>query len=448
LPHLVLKRFFLKHIKIIISIILFSFISFGCKDRADERSVMPTVFVEKVDGDFRLVRNGQPYYIKGGAAHPDYLKELKEAGANTARIYDTINLKKILDEAHTLGLAVVADIPMPKLHTDGAFYEEDHLFNELKRRVSRVVNDHKDHPALLYWNLGNELYYPYFYKNTNLHDRFNILIDLIHEIDKNHPVSTVTIGANKLRILSIHRKSPQLDFISFNSFGVLSQFSKKLKPISPIWKGPYVITEWGVNGPWEAQLTSWNAPIEETSTKKAEQIKQRYYDYMEPLKEENAFGSFVFYWGHKNEITPTWYSMFTKDKLKTQGVFEMENIWNNDKTRSFPGPQLEYILMNDKGAADNIILAPEQMARVDVILPQNKSQNLEYHWEIRKESWNAYNISETVKTEDFQNKGNSTYFKAPMDEGPYRVFLYLTNDSEYIATANIPFYVLNPRNEE
>ena len=423
-------------------------ISFGCKERSNDGSEMPVVYVEKDKGEFRLIRNGKPFYIKGGAAHPDYLKELKEAGANTARIYDTINLQNTLDKAEALGLAVVADIPMPKLHTDAAFYEDDRIFEELKRRISRVVKEHKDHPALLYWNLGNELYYPYFYKESNLHERFNILIDLIHELDPNHPVSTVTIGANKLRILSIHRKSPQLDFISFNSFGVLSQFSKKLKPISPIWKGPHVITEWGVNGPWEAQNTSWKAPIEETSTKKAEQIKQRYYDYMEPLKKENSFGSFIFYWGQKNEITPTWYSMFSKNKMKTQGVYEMEKIWKNEKEGIFPGPELEYILLNKKGAAENIILQPGKNARVEIVLPQIKNQQLEYHWEIRKESWHQYHISEVVNVGDFHTTGNYTDFITPLNDGPYRVFLYATNGTEYFATANIPFYVLNPQNEE
>lgn len=423
-------------------------IAFGCNNQKDDSGKKPVVYLDQDGSEFRLIRNGKPFFIKGGAAHPDYLEELKTAGANTARIYDTIDLGAVLNRAHALGLAIVADIPMPKLHTDGAFYEDDRIFEELKRRVSRVVKAHKDHPALLYWNLGNELYYPYFYKDAVLHDRFNILIDLIHEIDPNHPVSTVTIGANKLRILSINRKSPQLDFISFNSFGVLSQFSKKLKPLTPIWKGPYVITEWGVNGPWEAQTTSWKAPIEETSTKKAEQIKQRYYDYMEPLKKENSFGSFIFYWGQKNEITPTWYSMFAKDKMKTQGVFEMQKIWNNDQTGVFPGPELEYILLNDKGAADDIILRPGVTAHVGIKIPVSKQLHLEYHWEIRKESWYDYHISEIVDVGGFQSSGDYTIFSTPKEEGPYRVFLYLTNGTEYIATANIPFYILNPSNGE
>lgn len=313
--------------------------------------------------------------------------------------------------------------------------------------MERLVEQHRNHPALLYWNLGNELYYPYFYKSTDFHDNFNILIDQIHSLDPNHPISTTTIGANKLRVLSIHRKSPKLDFISFNSFGVLSQFSEKLKPISLIWDGPYAITEWGVNGPWEAELTSWNAPVEETSTKKAEQIKERYYEYMEPLKEENSLGSFVFYWGKKNEVTPTWYSLFGKDKKKTQAVFELEMIWKN-RDLPFPGPELEYILLNEKGALENIILIPNSRAEAEVVLPENKIQDLQYSWEIRHESWAESHKSFVLENSGIETSENKISFDTPEEEGAYRLFVYLFNETEYYATANIPFYVLNPENGE
>src|SRR5690606_8497597 len=216
-------------------------------------------------GEFRLIRNGKPFYIKGGAAHPDYLKELKEAGANTARIYDTINLQNTLDQAEALGLAVVVDIPLPEYKNNPNFYEQEEYFISMKQGVERIVKQHKDHPSLLYWNLGNELFYPYFYKNTEFSKNYNVLVDIIKVNDPNHPVSTVMIGSNRLRILSIHRKSPQLDFISSNSFGSLSEFSKRISPLSLIWKGPHVISEWGPNGAWESEFTSWNAPIEETS---------------------------------------------------------------------------------------------------------------------------------------------------------------------------------------
>lgn len=143
-----------------------------------------------------------------------------------------------------------------------------------------------------------------FIKITRFFTNFNLLIDLIKEIDPNHPVSTVTIGSNRVRILSIHRKSPQLDFISSNSFGSLNEFAERVKPLSLFYKGPYVISEWGTNGAWESEFTSWNAPIEETSTKKAEQIKQRHDDYIKPIKNINLLGSFVFSGAKKMSILP------------------------------------------------------------------------------------------------------------------------------------------------
>ncbi len=405
------------------------------------------MFIQENESGLQLIRNGKPFHMEGGAAHPGYLKELQEAGANTARIYDTINLTKTLDEAEELGLAVVVDIPMPKFSKDPEFYEDPEKFDRMKEKIERAIRKHKDHPALLYWNLGNELYYPYFYELTNFHSGFNEIIEMVHNIDPNHPVSTVTIGANKLRVLSIHRKSPDMEIISFNSFGTLSTFSGKLKPIAPIWSGPKVISEWGVNGPWEAQLTSWKAPLEETSTKKAEQIRSRYKDFIEPLKSENLIGTFIFYWGRKNEVTPTWYSLFGPDKKKTQAVFELEKIWKNHDS-IYSGPELDYLFLNSKGANASILLSSNTQAEAEVILPSGKEdQVLNYKWEIRKESWDDFDKSEVVENVKMLQGERKTTITTPEEEGPYRLFVYLTDESEYIATANIPFYVLKKQDE-
>lgn len=408
---------------------------------------VPTVYIQKNDNGYRLIRNGEPYFIKGAAAHPDFLEELKEAGANTARIYDTVNLKATLDKAQELGLAVAVDIPLPKFHKDPEFWEDQELFDSVKYRVRRAVQLNKDHPALLYWNLGNELYYPYLYKSSDFHAHFNELVDLLHKYDPNHPVSTTTIGANKKRVISIERKTPQLDFISFNAFGKLTVFKEKLRPISLLWDGPVVLSEWGINGPWEAELTAWRAPIEPTSTKKAEQIKERYYNYLEPLSKNKAIGSFIFYWGKKDESTPTWFSLFGEDHQKTQAVFELENIWK-EKEVVYKGPKLDYILLNEKGALENIVLSPGFPSEAEIILPKNYAQDLKYTWEIRPESWYFRFKSTVVEGIDFEIKNEKVKFKAPEKGGPYRLFVYLTNDSDYFATANIPFYVLNQEDGE
>ena len=425
--------------------LLFITLCLSCQRDKQTGKNLPLVYIKESKGKFTLIRNGKPFYIKGGAAEAKYLEELKNAGANTARIYDTTDLKNTLDRAADLGLAVVVDIPLPKHNKSGEFYENRELFNELKSKVEEVVQRHKDHPALLYWNLGNELYYPYFFVSTKFHNRFNQLIDLVHEADPNHPVSTTTIGANKLRVLSITWKSPQLDFISFNSFGILSSFETRLKPITPFWNGPHVITEWGVNGPWEAKMTSWGVPIEETSTKKAEQITERYFNFIKPLEDQNSLGSFVFYWGQKNEVTPTWYSLFDGE-LKSEGVYSLSQIWKKEQ-RHFPGPKLEYILLNEKGAEDNVLLAPGEEALATTFLPTIDFSNYIFEWEIREESWYAFHISKPIAPSNFEQEGSTLTFTAPNDPGPYRLHLKITNDTGYYATANIPFYVLDPFNE-
>jgi len=84
----------------------------------------------------------------------------------------------------------------------------------------------------------------------------------------------------------------------------------------------------------------------------------------------------------------------------------------------------------------------------EVILPESKIQNLVYHWEIRHESW--YKSHESILAEDvhYQKTDNKVIFTTPENEGPYRLFLYLRNESAYFATANIPFYVLKLDNGE
>lgn len=419
----------------------------GCKNQNEKGANKPLVYVKENDSGYQLIRNGKPFYIKGGAAKPDYLQELKAAGANAARIYDTINLAQTLDHAHKLGLAIVVDIPLPEYKNNPYYFEKDEYFLPMKQGVERIVRQHKDHPALLYWNLGNELFYPYFFKNTKFFTNFNILIDLIKEIDPNHPVSTVTIGSNRVRILSIHRKSPQLDFISSNSFGSLGDFSKRIESLSLFWQGPHVISEWGSNGVWEVGKTYWDAPFEETSTKKAEQIKQRHQDYIDPLEENNSLGSFVFFWGQKDEHTPTWFSLFREDKKKSQAIFELSNIWKNTQLK-YDGPLLDSILLDNQGIPHSIILLPNSVAESEIFYPNKASADYRIQWELRYESWVNYEESVIVENIEFQTNGKKTTFITPKEEGAYRLFLYLTNDSEYFATANIPFYVLNPLDEE
>lgn len=161
----------------------------------------------------------------------------------------------------------------------------------------------------------------------------------------------------------------------------------------------------------------------------------------------NSLGSFVFYWGQKNEITPTWYSLFDEKGLKTQPVFELQQEWK-ETSQVFAGPELNYILLEGKGAQDNILLESASEVNAEVVLPKMNDKNFELLWEIRNESWYESHISTLVNKISAKKGKEQIRFRVPEKEGPYRLFLYVTNNTEYVATANIPFYVLNSRDEE
>lgn len=401
----------------------------------------PTVYIETTEDGYRLIRNNEPFPIRGGSASRHFLKELKEAGANTARIYDTINLDNTLDKAQELGLAVVVDIPLPHYEDTEAF-EDEHLFREMKKRVNRVVQKHKDHPALLYWNLGNEVHYPGFYRRLNFFSNFESLVDLIRRTDPNHPISTTVAGGNRKRLTSIALRGPGLDFISINIFGGLTSLHERPEFDRLLWEGPYVISEWGYKGPWEVPKTVWGAPLESTSNEKAEVIRE--YFALEALKNEACLGNMIFYWGHKQESTPTWFSIFSEDGGKSQAFYTMHNLWSED-TLKYNGPHIEHLRLNNLSGTDNIILTPGEAADAEIFLQDSGLDSLEFTWEIRREAWAKIYEEQPVIEGLIQEQSFPTVaFTTPEKEGPYRLLVYVKTPRNDFATANIPFYILNP----
>lgn len=433
---------YLKYLKIISLLGIFLNGAVACNETMPAGESSATVHVKKTDNGFVLIRNDKPFYIKGAAGN-SHLADLKEAGGNTIRLYDTIDLRKNLDAAHDLGLAVIVDIPLPKFGDGSHFYEED--LTPAKQKISALVSKHKNHPALLYWNVGNELYYPTFHKPTPFFDSFNSLVDLVKQTDPNHPVSTAIIGGNRRRMASVALKSPGLDFVSINSFGNLTSLKKKMEPISLLWDGPYVITEWGVNGPWEEEKTSWGAPIEHTSSSKARILEQRFQTAV--MQDPSSLGSVVFFWGNKQERTNTWFSIFSEAGHKSESFHTLRNLWTNiDST--YKGPRVEYSLLNDKGAPANIILSSGERSNAEVFLDTVRD-SFRYKWEIRKEAWVDIEEDQPIeKNLILENSNEKVTFKAPEKEGPYRLFVYVTDGDNNFSTTNIPFYVLNPLDGE
>ena len=404
-----------------------------------------TVYIEHTKNGWELYRNNKPFKIKGASASNRF-KELKAAGANTVRIYDTTNLKSVLDSAHFYDLAVIVDLPIRRYVSKDTLYADAIFKAQELNATKRTVTNFKNHPALLYWILGNEVNYPDNPLNNTFVIHYNELLKAIRLADTNHPISTSVGGFDRSRVLAIKTFSPLIDLISINIFGELSTFEVRRDKISWLWNGPYVLTEFGINGPWEASKTTWAAPIEETSTKKAEQYYKRYRDYIQNSNSNRCLGSLFFYWGNKQERTHTWFSTFDEEGRFNESVLTMKNIWKNENN-IFEGPKIKHILLNDKGAKESIVLKPEETVTSKLLMENAEIlKTAKVSWEVRKENWN-YLFNEIEKRPEklsykiFSQTNETLVWKAPKEEGPYRIFITII-DGETFATSNIPFYIL------
>lgn len=269
---------------------------------------------------------------------------------------------------------------------------------------------------------------------------------MIHRVDPNHPVTTTMVNFQRQNVINIKLRT-NIDLICFNTFGNLNKFNNALKGFDWFWKGPYLITEWGIDGPWtDHEQTAWGAYIENTSTKKAEQYLAIYKQSM-PVTDPRFLGSLVFYWGHKQETTPTWFSFFDRDSAATEALSAMQSIWTHS-VAPHTAPQIEYMLVDGKGARDNLLYGANAPVSARVLMANADTAGLTYQWQVLPEDWYKINNMnnerelQPIKNLFISQKGADVVFKAPVKEGPYRVFVSVYNKNGAFATCNTPFYVI------
>lgn len=397
------------------------------------------VEVRKTESGFQLIRDGKPYFIKG-AGGTNYLDRVAAYGGNSIRTWGTNNAQAILDSAHKHGLTVLMGLPaVPERH--GFNYDDKAAVEKQFQRIKGEVLKYKDHPALLAWGIGNELNLSY--KNPKVWDAVNDIAKMIHEVDPNHPASTVLAGINKKEIDYIKANAPAIDILSINTYGGLATLPAQVAATG--WQGAYMVTEWGPTGHWEGLETNWKAPIEETSSEKAAVYKSR-YQYSVEKDVENCLGSYVFLWGQKQERTPTWYGVFTAKGEESEVVDVIHYLWKG----SFPvnqAPHLYSFQLNSLKSNQNVYLKPQQDYPAEVTVSDPDNDKLSYYWEMLPE---ATKVGEGGDHEDkpdalkFIYKVNSDgkiTLTTPKESGAYRLFVYVSDGNNNVATANIPFYV-------
>ena len=396
------------------------------------------VQVEKSNGGYALLRGGMPYFIKGagGTAKMD---RLKSAGGNSIRTWNTNVGTKVLDDAQKLGLTVTMGLDVAR-ERHGFNYDDTAAVKKQLNRLRAEVTKYKDYPALLIWGIGNELNLDY--KNPNVWDAVNDIAKMIHEVDPNHPATTMLAGVNQKEIDLIKAKCPALDLIAVQVYGGLAAVPAQLQKTG--WTKAYMVTEWGPTGHWECPKTPWGAPIEETSSEKAAVYQSRYEASI--VKDKNCLGSYVFLWGQKQERTPTWYGLFTEAGEESEVVDVMQMEWSG-KWPENRAPHLNSFTIDNKQIAGGVYLNPGKTYPVAFSATDPNGDQITARWEILPEATDLgqggdrESRPKPIPNLIQDNTSLGATLKAPEKEGPYRLFLYVVDGKNKVATANFPFFV-------
>ena len=403
-----------------------------------------TVSIVPQGDGYRLLRNGQPYFVKGavGAVH---LEELAAAGGNSIRAGVTA-----LDRAQSLGLTVLMDLPFGKQRW-GFNYADPSAVSHQREQLRSIVEQNKNHPALLAWALGNELEIgTTAAQRAILWREIDETARMIHGIDPNHPVITVVGGQYKQMLHELNQYCPHLDAVGLNSYADMLTLPEDIHREG--WTRPYWVTEFGPRGHWQAPRTAWKLPIEDSSTEKAAFYRQAYEHAVQD--QPQCLGSYVFHWAQHHEKTHTWYGMFLEDGSRTEAVDVMTFLWSghwptNRSPRLAPAP---IHIRTENGAAEiPSILPPGAVLDCHLDASDPDGDALQYSWDLRLDVSGDPHVGGDREEPTPPIEGvllgataNRATFRLPEREGNYRLFAYVRDGHGNAATANLPLRVEKP----
>ncbi|WP_221032606.1 glycoside hydrolase family 2 TIM barrel-domain containing protein [Actomonas aquatica] len=392
-------------------------------------------------GGWQLLRNGEPYVIRGAGGYRN-LEILRAAGGNTLRTWGAEQLgpdasgEPLLDRAAKLGLNVLVGIWINHPR-HGHDYGDEAMLTAQRERVRAMVRRYKDHPAVLMWGLGNEMEEDG--SDPRIWQELEVLARIVKEEDPDHPVCTVLAGTynDKLRAMQEHYSS--LDLLGINIYGGAETVDDALAAQG--WDKPYLITEFGPQGHWEIASTDWEAPIEPSPAEKAATYRGSHEAVMQASR-KLCLGTFCFLWGHKQETTATWFSMFLPSGERTPSVDAMIEAWTGSPP-PHPAPVIHDLSADFR--EKRVAVGGEHEVTAQVTYAGE--DELSFEWQIvaetkdRKFGGDPEKAPPAIADSVISSDGTRALLRLPSEPGAYRVFLTVRDPHGGGSTHNFPFYV-------
>jgi cellulose synthase (UDP-forming) len=356
--------------------------------------------IKGTPGNFSLMIDGRHFYIKGVAYNPGQdwrdanvplsaaqvnhdFSVIESLGGNTIRRYGrTWSDRNIFNAAVNHRLKV--------MYGFWFMQDEDFLTNTAKQReyeeqIDATVRTYRDHPGLLGWSLGNEVWgllkhkysQPYL---TDVRHSYVLFVDRmaqkIRKLDPNHPIFAAQEAKGIAGAVNDFRVgAPTLDVLTVNAYYEpdISGVSKVFAKMDP--SRPYVVSEFGPDGYWDAdrnQYDSQKGLLEPTATTKAWYYANRWRQDIQAHAGQNV-GGVAYCWSDRYEGTATWFGMVDLDGREKPVCDALRAAWQHPDPGlmgqyAFQGPRiLEVSYPKDAQWAGEpfIVKANVQYSRVD-----------------------------------------------------------------------------------
>ncbi|PPS88124.1 discoidin domain-containing protein [Streptomyces sp. MH60] len=303
-------------------------------------------------GNWQLTVDGSPYTVKGltwGPSPADadrYLPDLASMGVNTIRTWGTdASSRPLLDSAAAHGVKVIAGFWLQPGGGPGSGgcvnYRTDTAYkDQMLAEFPRWVQEYKDHPGVLMWNVGNEsvLGLQNCYSGDELErqrDAYTTFVNdvakKIHAVDPNHPVTSTDAWVGAWPYYK--KNAPDLDLYAVNSYDAVCDVRSAW--VQGGYTKPYIVTESGPAGEWEVPDDANGVPKEPTDQAKA----QGYTDAWNCVTGHRgvALGATLFHYGTEYDFGGIWFNLLPAGQ-KRLSYYAVKRTYGGDTSHDNTPP--------------------------------------------------------------------------------------------------------------
>ena len=392
------------------------------------------VHTEKTGAGWVLKVDGKPFFIQGiacdqamGEHGEDYLKMAADAGANAVRVYGSVT-PVYLDHAQNNGLKVNVGFWFNaiRLKTKESYKDAAHR-RALRDEVMAYVRKYKNHPAVLAWTMGNEVFR--FTDEKDERDAFGAfledLIQTIHKEDPHHPIIYASSYSNDLA--ELQKWAPDIDIVGVNVTGgansaihwtTLHQFDK-----------PVVVTEFAPFGAWEQRKDANDQPYDPFDQFKADNYRSSWRQIK--ANPQVCIGGFAFLLGdQRNQDSLTWYNM-NYGALKRAGYWTIHELYTG-KPAPYAYPKITMFEVSPSSG-----VAPGSRIRVAVTASAASPGKTHTDYFVTSIFSDPLIVEKgRFFPADVKTENGETTVRAPAQAGTYRVYAHVTDDHGSVAIAS------------